>query len=417
MRRLAPLLDVGQLSSALRLPYKGSLSMKLAQRLTELAESATLALTAKAAALRADGVDVISFAAGEPDFDTPAPIRKAACDAIETGQTRYSKPASGIPSAKRAICEKLSRENALSYSPDQIIVTSGGKMAVYLTIQALVDPGDEVIIPKPYWVSYPEIVKLAGGVPVFVVGSPDRDFRLTPDDLQKVLTDRTRVLLFNSPSNPSGATYSPDEVRALADCVRDRDLCVVSDEIYDRLLYDGQQTLSFAAAGENAFRQTVTLNSASKSYAMTGWRLGYAAGPVEVIKAMAKLQSQTTSGAATFNQAALVEALTGDQSAVETMRREFGRRGEVMHSGLSAMPGVYCIKPTGAFYCFPDVSGTFEKLGVSGSTEFAARMLNEARVAVVPGIAFGMDAHVRLSYATGLEQIEEGINRMDALLK
>ena len=391
--------------------------MKLAQRVIELAESATLALTAKAAALRAEGVDVISFAAGEPDFDTPAPIRKAARDAIEAGQTRYPKPASGIPAAKRAVCEKFSRENDLRYAPEQVLVTSGGKMAVYLAIQALVNPGDEVVIPKPYWVSYPEIVKLAGGVPVFVAGSADRDFRLTPDDLRSVLTDRTRVFLFNSPSNPSGATYSPDEVRALADTVRDRDLCVISDEIYDRLVYDGQQTLSFAAAGDQAYRQTVTLNSASKSYAMTGWRLGYAAGPVDVIKAMAKLQSQTTSGAATFNQAALAAALTEDQSAVETMRREFARRGKAMHDGLTAMPGVRCIKPTGAFYCFPDVSGTFEKLEVSGSTEFAARLLNEARVAVVPGIAFGMDAHVRLSYATGLEQIEEGLRRMNALLK
>ncbi|MFQ5494463.1 MAG: pyridoxal phosphate-dependent aminotransferase [Phycisphaerae bacterium] len=390
--------------------------MKLARRVTELAESATLAVTARAARMKADGIDVLSFAAGEPDFDTPEPIKSAGIAAIESGQTRYPKPASGIPEVKRAVCERLQADCGLTYQPDQVIVTSGGKMAVYLAIQVLIDPGDEAVIPRPYWVSYPEIVKLAGGVPVFVAGPETSDYKLTPELLASALTDRTRVVLYNSPCNPSGVTYHPDETRALADVLADRELTVISDEIYNRLLYGGQQVLSFAACGDAAYRRTLTLNSASKTYAMTGWRLGFAAGPAEVIKAMAKLQSQTTSGAATFNQAALAEALTVDQSPVERMRAEFERRGHHMHERLCAMPGVRCPRPTGAFYCFPNVSGTYQTLGVAGSVAFCERLLEQARVAAVPGVAFGMDEHVRLSFATGMAQIEEGLDRVSSFV-
>lgn len=390
--------------------------MKLARRVLELAESATLAVTAKAARMKADGVDMISFAAGEPDFDTPDYIRRAGIKAIEAGQTRYVKPTSGLPAAKQAVCAKLARENRLTYAPEQVLITSGGKMAFYLAMQALIDPGDEVIIARPYWVSYPEIVKLAGGVPVFVVGPEENAYKLTPRDLRSVLTNRARVFLLNSPSNPSGATYSPAEIRALADVLKDRDLWVISDEIYDRLLYDGQETLSYAAVSDMAYAQTITLNSASKTYAMTGWRVAYAAGPVAAIQAMAKLQSQTTSGAATFNQVALAAALTSDQKSVKAMRDEFERRARLMHQRLNAMLGVRCAKPTGAFYCFPNVAGTFGKLGVSGSAEFADRLIEEAKVAVVPGIAFGMDDHVRLSFAAGMEQIEEGLRRIETVL-
>lgn len=391
--------------------------MKLARRVLELAESATLAVTAKAARLKAEGADVIGFGAGEPDFDTPVHIRQAGIAAIEAGHTRYSKPASGLPAAKQAVCTKLSRENQLRYAPEQVIITAGGKMAVYLAVHAIIDDGDEVIIPSPYWVSYPEIVKLAGGTPVFVSGREGNDYKLTPDDLQAVLSDRTRMFILNSPSNPSGVTYAPEEIRALADVLQDRRLVVLSDEIYDLLLYDGQKTLSHAAVSDKAYAQTITINSASKSYAMTGWRVGYAAGPVEIIKAMAKLQSQSTSGAATFNQLAVAAGLTADQAAVESMRKEFERRAHFMYGRLTAIPGVRCPKPTGAFYCFPNVSGTYARLGVSGSAEFADRLLDEAGIAVVPGVAFGMDEHVRLSFATSMEQIDEGLKRIDALLR
>lgn len=390
--------------------------MKLSKRVTELAESATLAVSAKAARMKAEGIDVVGFGAGEPDFSTPQHIKQAGVDAINGGHTGYSKPASGIPLAKEAVCAKLLRENQLTYLPEQVVVTAGGKMACYLTIQALIDVGDEVVIPKPYWVSYPEMVQLAGGVPVYVTGPEDNDYKLTPKVLASVLTDRTQMFIFNSPSNPSGVTYHPDEIRALAEVLQDRELTVISDEIYDRLVYDGQQTLSYAAAGDKAYAQTITINAASKTYAMTGWRLGYLAGPVQAVKAIAKLQSQSTSGAATFNQHALAAALTADQGDVEKMRVEFQRRGIHMHQRLTAMPGVRCPKPTGAFYCFPNVSQAFTKLGMSGSAEFADRLLEEARVAVVPGVAFGMDKHLRLSFATSMEQIDEGLSRIERFL-
>ncbi len=387
--------------------------MNLSQRVMALAESATLAVSAKAARMRAEGIDVIGFGAGEPDFDTPNHVKQAAYKAIEAGHTGYSKPASGLPSAKRAVCEKLARENDLQYAPEQVIITAGGKMCLYLAIHAVINPGDEVIIPAPYWVSYPEIVKLAGGVPVFVQGPEENGYKLEPDILRKAVTDRTKMFCITSPSNPSGVTYFPDEIRALADVLKHHELLVLSDEIYDRLIFDGQTTMSFAAAGDRAYAQTLTLNAGSKTYAMTGWRVGSAAGPADIIKAMSKLQSQSTSGAVTFNQYALVEALTGDQGPVETMRREFQRRGEYMYDRLTALSGVQCPKPTGAFYCFPNVSGTFERLGVSGSSAFADKMLDEVNVAVVPGVAFGLDGHIRLSFAASMEQIEKGLDRIE----
>ena len=391
--------------------------MKLSRRVQELHESATLAVSAKAARMQADGVDVVGFGAGELDFPTPLHIKQAGIKAINDGQTAYPKPASGLIVAKKAVCTKFSRDNGLTYRPEQVIVTAGGKDGIYLAIQSLIDPGDEVVIPIPYWVSYPEIVKLAGGVPIFVAGPEKSDYKLSPNDLDKVLTSRTRAVFINSPSNPSGVTYHPDEIRALAAVLEGRDLTVLSDEIYDELLYDGQQTLSYAAASPAAFAQTLTLNSASKTYAMTGWRIGYAAGSVEIIQAMAKIQSQTTSGAVTFNQIALAEALAGDQSNVHAIRAELEGRARFMHQRLSAMPGVTCPKPTGAFYCFPNVSGTFSRLGVKGSHGFADRLLDEARVAVVPGEAFGLDAHVRLSFSTSMKQIEQGLQRLDRFLK
>ncbi|MHC5110346.1 MAG: pyridoxal phosphate-dependent aminotransferase [Planctomycetota bacterium] len=386
--------------------------MRLSRRVTQLAESATLAVSAAAARLKAEGVDVVGFGAGEPDFDTPDHIKAAAIDAINAGHTKYAKPASGSPQAKTAICHKFKTENNLDYAPEQVIVTSGGKMALALIMQAMLDVGDEVVIPKPYWVSYPEMAKMAGGKPVFLSGPADYDFKLRPEDLDAVITDRTRIVILNSPSNPSGVTYHPAEIEALVPVLQDRDILVISDEIYDRLLYDGQQTISYASINPKTYAQTITVNSASKTYAMTGWRLAYAGGPVDLIKAMGKIQTQTTSGAVTFNHHALVAALTSDQSPVENMRKEFEVRARHMWERLTALPGVTCPRPTGAFYCFPNVSQTYDRLGVAGSVAFATRLLEKAAVAVVPGAAFGMDGNIRLSFATSMEQIDKGLDRM-----
>jgi len=390
----------------------------VSSRARQLSESATLAVSAKAAQLKAQGVDVVSFGAGEPDFDTPEHIKRAAIKAIEEGQTKYAKPASGIAPLKQAICDKFRRENNLQYAPEQIIVTVGGKEALFLAFMATLEPGDEVLIPVPYWVTYPEQVKLAGGVAVFIRGDESNDFKLTPQQIAQHITDRTRVLLLNSPSNPGGFMYGPDELKAIAEMLLDFPrVLVFSDEIYDRLTYGSQPHLSFAATRPEMYDRTITFNAGSKTYAMTGWRVGYAAGPAEIIKAMAKIQSQTTSGSATFCQHALAAALESDQACVEQMRQEFARRAEHMWKRLNAIDGIRCIRPTGAFYCFPNVSGCYSKLGVSGSLEFAAKVLEEAHVALVPGIAFGSDEHVRLSFATSMEQIDKGLDRLEELLR
>lgn len=381
-----------------------------------MAESATLAVSAKAARMKAQGLDVVSFGAGEPDFDTPSHIRQTAVAALVSGQTKYPNPASGLAMTKKAICDRLAKDHGLKYAPEQVVVTSGGKDAAYMAIHALIEPGDEVVIPAPYWVSYPEMVQLAGGKSVHVHGPEENDYKITPSLLESVLTSRTRLVILNSPSNPSGVTYHPDEIRSLAAVLQGRDLCVLSDEIYDRLLFGGQKTISYAAISPAAYAQALTLNSASKTYAMTGWRLGYAAGPVEVIKAIAKLQSQSTSGAATFSQIAYASALDGPDEVVEVMRVEFERRGKYMWERLTEIPGVRCPRPTGAFYCFPNVSSRYAGLGVKGSLEFASRLLDEANVAVVPGVAFGMDGHIRLSFATNMEQIAKGLDRIESWL-
>jgi aspartate aminotransferase len=290
-------------------------------------------------------------------------------------------------------------------------------MACGLAVQALVNPGDEVIIPVPYWVSYPAMVKLAGGVPVYVEGDEGAGFCVRPEQIADAVTERTRMLMINSPSNPGGFMYSPNQIRAIAEVVSRHDIVVLSDEIYDRLVFGDRRHLSFAAASDDAYGRTITVNSASKTYAMTGWRLGFAAGPADVIKAMAKLQSQATTGAATFAQMAYAHALSSDQSCVEEMRKEYAVRGRHMHARLNEIDGVHCVEPGGAFYCYPNVSGVYGRLGVSGSVEFAERLINEARVAVVPGIAFGTDSHVRLSFATGMERIEEGLSRLSELVR
>ena len=391
--------------------------MTISQRVQDLAESGTIAVSNKVAALRAQGVDVISLGAGEPDFDTPDHIKQAADAALGRGETKYAKPASGVPELKQAVCNKLARENDLTYAPDQVIASVGGKEGLYLAFATLLDPGDEVIIPAPYWVSYPEQVKLCGGVPVIVNAGADQDFKITSQQLRDALTDRTRVFVFNSPSNPTGAAYSPEETEALADVLADTDVITFSDEMYDRLLYGGRTFKSFGTVSDHAYDHTVTFNAGSKTYSMTGWRVGYAAGPVEIIKGMAKLQSQTTSGAATFTMHALAAALDGDQACVEMMRSEFERRGQFVSDALNRIEGVICPEPGGAFYVFPDVSDTYEQVGVSGSTDWANRLLEDAHVGVVPGSDFGDDNCVRLSFATSMENLEESLRRMEAFLE
>ena len=390
--------------------------MKLSDRVLNLAESATMAVSGRAAQLRREGKDIVSFGAGEPDFDTPDHIKQAAIDALQGGATKYATPSSGIIPLKEAVAAKLSRENSLDYDPSQVIVSVGGKEALYLAFATLLDEGDEVIIPAPYWVSYPEQAALCGGVPVYILGDVSNSFKITPAQLESAITPRTKAFVFNSPSNPGGFLYTPAEVDALAAVLEGKDIAVFSDEMYDRIIFGDETFKSYATASAHAYDHTITFNAGSKTYAMTGWRVGYAAGPADIIKGMAKIQTQTTSGTFTFGQHGLVAALNGDQACVEEMRQEFQVRANHIHARLNALDGVTCPRPSGSFYAFPDVSGMFAKLGVSGSIEFAQRLLEDSHVAVVPGEAFGVDSGVRLSFATSMEMIDKGLDRLESFL-
>jgi aspartate aminotransferase len=400
--------------------------MQLANRLNDIAESITLAVTAKANALKKAGVDVISFGAGEPDFDTPDFIKQAAIKALLAGKTKY-EPTPGTAEARKAIADKLKRENALDFTPEQIIISVGGKHALYVAFMATLNPGDEVLIPAPYWVSYPEMVKLAGGVPVIIKGDPKNNFRISPAQLEAAITPKTRMVIMNSPSNPGGHTYAPEELAALAKVLAPhKDIMVCSDEIYEKLLYNGQKTSSWAALDWNTWKdRTITCNCLSKTYAMTGWRIGYTAGPKPLIDAMNKLQGQMTSNITSFLFPAIVEAYTNPQSEVEfqKMRGEFETRGEHMWKRLNAIPGVSCVRPTGAFYCFASIAAHLNKpIGPKGTvcTEavaFSTAVLEQAHVALVPGNDFGFPDHVRLSFATSMTNIDKGLDRLEKFLK
>ena len=391
--------------------------MKISQRVQNLAESATIAVSNKSAEMKAAGIDVISLGAGEPDFDTPQHIKEAAWEALQRGETKYAKPASGTAEVKQAVVKKLHRDNQLEYEPGQILITVGAKEAIGLAFACLLDPGDEVILPAPYWVSYPEQIKLAGGLSVIIEADVGSGYKIDPEQLRSALTPKTRVFVFNSPGNPSGAVYGADEVAALARVLDGRsEITVISDEIYDQFLYGGHRHASFAAASPQAYAQTLTVNGGSKTFSMTGWRMGYAAGPVDLIRGMAKFQTQMTSGAATFSMHALAVALTQDQSCVQEMKSEFDRRGRYLHQRLNDIEGVECPEPEGAFYGFPDVSATYSRLGVSGSVPWATRLLQEAHVALVPGAAFGSDSCVRFSFATGMSNLEKGLDRVTRFL-
>ncbi|MBW7903949.1 MAG: pyridoxal phosphate-dependent aminotransferase [Phycisphaerae bacterium] len=390
------------------------MTIAISDRIGRLAPSATLAVADAARALRERGVQVISFGAGEPDFDTPEHIKKAAVEALAAGDTKYP-PVAGTPSLKAAITDYLRRYGGLSYEPAEVCVTVGAKDALHQAFAVLVNPGDEVVIPSPHWVSYPDQVRLAGGTPVFVTGQERLGGKIGPAELRAALTPRTRVIVLNSPCNPTGAVYSRAELEALAAVIRETQAVVVSDEIYHRLGFEQPTTASFAAL-DGMRERTVTVNGFSKSFAMTGWRLGYAAGPSAVISAMVRLQGQTTSGPPSFVQTAAIAALTGDQACIETMRTAYRERAALACAALNRLPGVRCVPPAGAFYCFPDVSGAFARLGVADADEFARVVLERAHVAVVSGAAFGSERHVRVSCATSAPLIEEGLRRMAALL-
>ncbi|MCH8259311.1 MAG: pyridoxal phosphate-dependent aminotransferase [Planctomycetes bacterium] len=398
-------------------------SSRLAQRITNLKSSATLALTAKVKALNAAGADVIGFAAGEPDFDTPEHIKQAAIDALNAGQTHYM-PVPGDPAARQAIADKLRNDNAINCSADDIVITTGGKHAIYLALQCLVDAdrGAQVLVPTPGWLSYRPMIELAGGEVVEIPGSVDNDFKITAQQLQDAITDRSVAIIINSPSNPCGTMYSPDELRELATVIeRHPQLTVISDEIYEKLIFGGVDHFSIGSVQAIADR-VITINGLSKAYAMTGWRIGYACAPgndSDMARAIAKLQGQMTSHITSFCYAPIVEALTNAADDVERMRQEFAGRAVIIHERLTAMPGIRCPKPTGAFYVFPDISATFGKRSGGGrlidsAMSFAEALLEEANVAVVPGDDFGGCGanHVRLSFACSAQQIEEGCRRI-----
>ena len=394
--------------------------MKIAKRAMGVSPSPTLAISAQAKAIKAQGVDVVSFGAGEPDFDTPAHIKQAAIDALNAGFTKYPLPVAGIPELRAAVVAKLARDSGLEYSPDEISVAPGGKNALYTLMQALVNPDDEVIVPAPYWVSYTEMVKLAGGRPAIVDAFEANDFKLTPGQLGAAINSNTRLIILNSPCNPTGAVYSPEELEALANVIAQYDVTVVSDEIYEQLVYDGVEQRSIASFGPEIKKRTVVCSGLSKSYAMTGWRIGYLAGPADVIAVVNKLASHSTSGPTSFVQKAAAVALSGSEDAVADMRAEFDRRRRVMVGRLNALPGITCRTPKGAFYAFPNIANCIgqEIAGkrIGGSMDFASVCLEKARVALVPGIAFGSDDHVRLSYATSMDRITTGLERLEELL-
>ncbi|NDJ15831.1 pyridoxal phosphate-dependent aminotransferase [Myxacorys almedinensis] len=384
--------------------------MKLAARVSQVTPSLTLAIDAKAKAMKRDGVDVCSFSAGEPDFDTPDHIKQAASEALKQGKTRYG-PAAGEPKLRDAIALKLQTDNQLCYSAENIIVTNGGKHSLYGLMMALIEPGDEVIIPVPFWVSYPEMVKLAGGTPVMVNTTAAAHYKITPDQLRAAITPKTKLFVLNSPSNPTGMVYTPGEIRAIAQVIVENDILVVSDEIYEKLLYDGADHLSIGAASPEVFDRTIISHGFAKAYSMTGWRVGYLAAPVEIIKAATKIQGHSTSNVCTFAQYGAIAAYQGSQDCVEQMRQAFAERRQVIVDLVKAMPGLTCIKPDGAFYLLINIS----KVGMT-SLDFCDQLLTDHQVAAIPGIAFGTDDHIRLSYATDLTTIERGMERLSAFV-
>ena len=384
--------------------------MKLASRVNQVTPSLTLAIDSLAKEMKKNGEDVCSFSAGEPDFDTPIHIKAAAKKALDEGKTRYG-PAAVEPGLRKAIAEKLLRDNQLAYNADNIIVTNGGKQSLYNLIMALIEAGDEVIIPAPYWLSYPEMVTLAGGTSVIVNTSLENHYKITPEQLEAAITPKTKLFVLNSPSNPTGIVYTPEEIAALAKIVVEKDILVVSDEIYEKILYDGAIHRSIASFGPEIFQRSIVSNGFAKAFSMTGWRVGYIAGPVEIVEAMTNIQGHSTSNVCTFAQYGAIAALESPQDCIEEMVKAFSERRQYILERVRSLPGLNCPTPNGAFYVFIDISQTGLK-----SRDFCQKLLETQKVAAIPGIAFGADDCIRLSYATDLKTIEKGFDRIDKFI-
>lgn len=389
--------------------------MNLSKKAGNISPSITLSITAKANELKAQGVDVVSFGAGEPDFNTPQNIINAAIKAMQDGKTKYT-PAGGILELKKTICKKFKEDNGLDYTTDQITISTGAKQCLANVFMAILNPGDEILIPIPYWVSYPELVKLADGVPIFVETLKENNYKYTIEDLEKAVSDKTKAVLINSPNNPTGTIYNREELIEIVEFAKKHDLLIISDEIYEKLIYDGEKHISIASLSEDAFERTVVINGVSKTYAMTGWRLGYMAASKEITKLMTSIQSHMTSNVNTIAQYAAIEALNGPIEDLNTMVKEFERRRNFMVDRLGKIDGVSIIKPSGAFYIMVNISSyfntTFKGEEIKNSLDFSRVLLDEEKVAVIPGAGFGLDEYIRLSYATSMDIIETGIDRI-----
>jgi aspartate aminotransferase len=383
------------------------MNYKISRRASSLAPSLTLAIDSKAKQMKADGLDVVGFGAGEPDFDTPQHIKDAAIKALNEGFTKYT-PSSGIPELRQAIAGKFKRDNGLTYQPSQIIVSCGGKHSCYNVILATCEEGDEVVIPSPYWLSYPEMVKLAGATPVIVPTSDKTEFKITPEQLRAALTPRTRLFILNSPGNPTGSLYSRDEIKAIGDLCVQKGVLIMSDEIYEKLVYDGATHTSVAGFSPAHFEHTIIVHGFAKAYAMTGWRLGYLAAPEPIARAIDAIQSHSTSNPTSFAQKGAVAALNGPHDHLQLWLAEYARRRSYAWKKLNDIPGISCVNAKGAFYLFPNIS----RLGLK-SADFCAQLLEQEKVAAVPGIAFGADDCLRISYATSMENIEKGLDRLE----
>ncbi|WP_411953306.1 pyridoxal phosphate-dependent aminotransferase [Alkalibacillus sp. S2W] len=385
--------------------------MELADRVQSLTPSSTLAITSKAKALKAEGHDVVGLGAGEPDFNTPSYILDAAKQAMDEGKTNYT-PAGGLPELKQAISDKFKRDQNLSYDLDQVIVTTGAKHALYALFQVLLNRGDEVVVPSPYWVSYPEQIKLAEGQPVFVATKESNQFKMTPEQLEEAVTEYTKAVIINSPSNPTGVLYSEDELKALGEVALKHNLLIVSDEIYEKLIYGGKEHVSMAQMSDQLKDHTVVINGVSKSHAMTGWRIGYAAGNKQIIQAMSNLASHATSNPTSIAQYAAIAAYTHDEEEVKQMNQAFEERLETLYNWLLDIPKLTCVKPDGAFYLFPNVRQIVDDSPFDSVDEWVKQLLEEEKLAIVPGSGFGAEDNVRLSYATSLDDLEEATKRL-----
>lgn len=385
--------------------------MKLAKRVSALTPSTTLAITAKAKELKAAGHDVIGLGAGEPDFNTPHHIIDAAVRSMNEGHTKYT-PSGGLAELKNSIAEKFKRDQNIEYKPSQIIVCTGAKHALYTLFQVILDEGDEVIIPTPYWVSYPEQVKLAGGKPVYVEGLEENHFKISPAQLKNAITDKTKAIVINSPSNPTGVMYTEEELAALGEVCLEHDILIVSDEIYEKLTYGGKKHVSIAQLSDSLKEQTIIINGVSKSHSMTGWRIGYAAGSEDIIKAMTNLASHSTSNPTSIAQYGAIAAYNGPSEPLEEMREAFEHRLNTIYAQLVEIPGFSCVKPEGAFYLFPNAKEAAQSCGFKDVDEFVKALLEEEKVAIVPGSGFGSPDNVRLSYATSLELLEKAVERI-----